>query len=71
MEDLQHMIKINTEQCCCCGACQSIRFTLPLIKSTGGCLYYEDPRPEDRAFVEKVILDCWASAISYADKLPD
>lgn len=58
------MIKINNNLCCCCGHCQAIRFGLPLIKVVDGIEYHEDPRPEDRKFVENIIMECWSSAIS-------
>ena len=58
------MIKIDNSLCCCCGHCQFIRMALPLVKSIDSVDYYEDPRPEDRNFVEKIIMECWASAIS-------
>ena len=64
------MIKIKNDQCCCCGACQSLRFSMPVIKTIDGCDYYEDPRPEDREFVSKIMADCWSQAITYVDKFP-
>lgn len=58
------MIKINNDLCCGCGHCQFIRFTLPLVKTVEHVDYYEDPRPEDRKFVENIVMECWASAMS-------
>ena len=58
------MIKINNDLCCGCGHCQFIRFTLPLVKTVGRVDYYEAPRPEDRKFVENIVMECWASAMS-------
>ena len=58
------MIKIDNNLCCGCGHCQFIRFTLPLVKTIDDVEYHEDPRPEDRNFVDNIIMECWASAIS-------
>ena len=58
------MIKINNNLCCGCGHCSWIRFGLPLIKTADGVEYHEDPRPEDRSFVENLITECWSSAIT-------
>ncbi len=59
------MIRIDNERCCGCGHCQSIRMTLPLVKSVDLVDYHEDPRPEDRDFVEKIMLECWSQAIQF------
>lgn len=61
---LSAVIKIDNNRCCCCGHCQFIRMVLPLVKSIDGVDYYEDPRPEDEKFVENMVMECWANAIS-------
>ena len=59
------MIKIDNERCCGCGHCQFVRMTLPLVRSEESVDFYEDPRPEDRQFVENIIMECWSAAISF------
>lgn len=61
---LSAVIRIDNNRCCGCGHCQFIRTVLPLLRSIDGVDYYEDPRPEDQKFVENMIAECWASAIS-------
>lgn len=63
-EEVSFMIKIDNNLCCGCGHCSWIRFGLPLVKTVDGVEYHEDPRPEDRNFVENMIMECWASAIT-------
>lgn len=57
------MICIHNDRCCCCGHCQFIRFSLPLVKTVGDLEYHEDPRPEDMKFVENIAMECQCSAI--------
>ena len=59
------MITINNELCCCCGHCMFIKMNLHLLKTIDRVDYYGGPRPEDVNFVEKIVMDCWASAIKY------
>ena len=57
------MIRIDLNNCCCCGHCQFVRMNLQLIKSVDGVDYYEDPRPEDQLYVGKYIAGCPTGAI--------
>ena len=58
------MIKINNDRCGGCGHCSFIRFSLPLVRSEPGADFYENPGEEDRRYVENIIMECPAAAIT-------
>ena len=64
------MIRIDNDRCCCCGHCQFIRMTLPVVKSVNGVDYFEDPRPEDIPYIQKMVSECWTGALEM-DPIPE
>lgn len=57
------MIIIDRSRCVSCGACSAMVMMLKCIKATPEVELYEEPLPEGRDYVQKVMHDCWSKCI--------